>query len=523
LTAPALRLAWMTLALLGLGCVHADVGNPEWGPESIAFAHPELTQGGANLAPRLEAHAGESGLYVLRNGLDAFAARVRMVDRAERSIDVQYYIYHDDLTGRYLFSRLLAAAERGVRVRLLVDDIGSAGMDRMFAAANAHPNMEIRLFNALARGPLPGVARVLDLVTRPRRLNHRMHNKMLTVDGLAAVVGGRNIGDEYFDADPEVNFVDTDLLALGPVLTDLGHSFDLYWNSEFTSPISGWQRFRVHPETATELRKELDAFEAEADDTPYAERVRTSTLLRQVEDGTLELIWAPTHVVADRPEKIVARGEGLKRTLLSEQIDDYFDEASSELIIVSPYFVPQDSGVVFLSDAVKRGVKTRVLTNSLAANDVLAVHGAYKGYRKPMLEAGVELHEIKRSGDFHRRVHRRGLFGSSSASLHSKTFVFDRRYVFIGSLNLDPRSVDLNTEIGLVVDSVELGEEWAASFERAVDPEISWRVELDEDGDLVWKGSDGGQPREFHEDPQTSWWQRFTSGVLGLLPIEGQL
>jgi putative cardiolipin synthase len=367
------------------------------------------------------------------------------------------------------------------------------------------------------------VARTFDLISRPRRLNHRMHNKMLTVDGLAAVVGGRNVGDEYFDAAPGVNFADMDLLAFGPVLEELGQSFDLYWNSEFSSPVAGWKSLRAEPAALADLKAELAAHREEQRDSPYAERLRGSSVYQEAKAGTLELIWAPTHVVADRPEKITARGGDLEVNLLRSQLKPYFEESSSELIIVSPYFIPRDGGVAFLARSTEKGMRVRVLTNSLAATDVSAVHSAYKRFRVPMLEAGVELYEMKHSGEFLRRAQRRGRFGSSSASLHAKTFVFDRQVVFIGTLNLDPRSIDLNTEVGLVVQSPELAEDQATGFARATSPEISWHLSLDEDGDLVWEGSNGGVSQVLHTEPDTSWWKRFSVSVLGILPLEGQL
>ncbi|MBW2242082.1 MAG: phospholipase D family protein [Deltaproteobacteria bacterium] len=511
------------LLLLLTGCVHADLGDPRLRPKSRAFAHPEETDAGRELRPQFEAHPDASGLYVLRSGLDAFVARILMVDAAEKAIDVQYYIFHDDVTGRFLFSRLLAAADRGVRVRLLLDDLGSPGLDRLLAAAQVHPQMEIRLFNAMARGPLPGLARMLDLLSRPRRLNHRMHNKMLTIDGLAAVVGGRNVGDEYFDAAPGVNFADLDLLAFGPVLGELGETFDQYWNAEFVSPIAGWSSLRAEPAALDALRAELLAHEEAQVGTRYAERLGSSTLYQDAKAGKLELLWAPTRAVADLPEKIVARGEALEETLLSKRLGSFFDEVDSELMIVSPYFIPRDSGVEFLANATGRGVRARILTNSLAATDVSAVHAGYKGYRVPMLEAGVELYELKGTGKGVRRAKRSGLFGSSSASLHAKTFLFDREIVFIGSANLDPRSIDLNTEMGLVVHSPELAEEQRAAFERITSPEFSWYLRLDDDGELLWEGSDGGESQTLHQEPGTSWWQRFKVSLLSLLPIQGQL
>jgi putative cardiolipin synthase len=491
-----------------------------------AFDRPAETAVGERLALRLAEHPGESAIYVLGSGLDAFAARMLLIGEAERAVDVQYYIFHDDVTGRLLLSRLIAAADRGVRVRLLLDDLGSPGIDRLISAAAAHENLEVRLFNALARGPSRGLARVLDLLSRPRQLNHRMHNKMLSADGALAVVGGRNVGDEYFDAAPGVNFADLDLLVAGPVLPELGNSFDLYWNSPFVTPLSGWPAMRAGAEQLDALRLELAEHDRAQVESEYAERVRSSNIVRELESGQLAAFWAPTHAYSDLPEKIVAKGEELEKTLLARQLGPLFEDVSSELLVVSPYFIPREAGVAYFKKTVDRGVRVRILTNSLAATDVPAVHAGYSRYRKDLLRAGVELYELKPTGEVHRSAQRRGLLGSSSASLHAKTFVVDGDEVFVGSLNLDPRSVSLNTELGLVVEGEELASRQIDSFERIVSPELSWRVQLDEQGRrdrLVWEGTEAGVPERHAKDPDTSWWARFKVSLLKLLPIEGQL
>jgi len=381
----------------------------------------------------------------------------------------------------------------------------------------------VRLFNALARGPLPGVARALDLLARSRRLNRRMHNKMLAVDGIAGIVGGRNVGDAYFDADPRVNFADMDLLAVGPVIGDLGSSFDAYWNSEFASPVAGWRRLRAGEPELVGLREELREHEIAARDSPYAERARQSHLYERVRSGDLDLTWATLRVIADPPEKIDVKGDVTEEDLLSRQLVRLFENADSELLVVSPYFIPRERGVEFLARAEERGVRTRVLTSSLEATDVGLVHSAYARYRRPLLEGGVELFEMKRSGAAVQEAQARGAFGSSSASLHAKTYVFDRRELFIGSANLDPRSLDLNTEIGFVVESRELAGRQAARFDEIADAEMTWRLSLEASGELVWSGTDGGQPERYTRDPGAGFWTRAKLWLAGLLPLEDQL
>jgi len=491
-----------------------------------AFDRPAETALGRRFAPALAAHPGLSGLHVLRSGLDAFAARMGLIEKAERSLDLQVYIFRDDVTGRLVLGRLLAAAERGVRVRLLLDDLGTKGLDETLAAADAHPGLEVRLFNPFARGPLPGLARALDGLARPRRLNHRMHNKLLTADGAAGIVGGRNVADEYFDARADVNFADLDLLAVGPVVDELGQSFDEYWNSPYAVPLDGWERLRAGPEALARLEGELAAHLEAQRSSPYAERLRGSDLVQAAASGELALLWARAHAVADLPAKIEARGDEVAATLLTTRMGPLLPDARSELLIVSPYFVPRASGVERLTALAVRGVRVRILTNSLAATDVAAVHAGYAPCRRALLAGGVELFELRPSSGALIERHHRGLFGSSQASLHAKTFTIDRRTVFVGSLNLDPRSVVLNTEQGLVVDSPELAADLARDFETLAGPELSYRLAImtaDHLPRLVWHGADDGRAFERRADPETSAWKRLSVCLLQLLPIQGQL
>ena len=519
--------AWIALLCLLAalsGCAYPRLATAP--PVTEAFDRPGETQLGRGVEPALAAHPGSSGLYVLKSGLDAFAARIGLIDRAERALDLQVYIFHDDVTGRLVLGRLLAAAERGVRVRLLLDDLGTRGIDALLAAADAHPSLEVRLFNPFARGPWPGLPRGLDLVGRMRRLNRRMHNKLLAADGAAGIVGGRNVGDEYFDARGDVNFADLDLLAFGPVVRELGESFDLYWNSPYAVPLSAWSSLCKGPAELAELCAELDAHLAQQEHSPYAERLRASDLVQAAAAGELRLLWAPTHAVADLPRKIEARGDEVAETLLTTRMGPLLPEARSELQVVSPYFVPRADGVARLLELAARGVRVRVLTNSLAATDVAAVHAGYAPSRRALLAGGVELHELRPSGGRLVEQHRRGLFGSSQASLHAKTFTIDRHTVFVGSLNLSPRSVVLNTELGLVVESAELAADLTRSFEAVTEPAVSYRLALEpyQGGTrLVWHGEEAGRPLELHVDPGTSWWQRLRVCLLGVLPIRGQL
>lgn len=518
--APAVAIVLSALA----GCVYPRLVAPL--AVTTAFDRPAETPLGLGFAERAVEHPGASALYVLSNGLDAFVARVGLIDAAEHAIDLQVYILHDDVTGLIVIERLLAAADRGVRVRVLLDDMGTRGLDDVVAAADVHANLEVRLFNPFARGPLPGVARALDLVFRFSRLNRRMHNKLMTADGAAGIVGGRNVGDEYFDAHDHVNFADLDLLAFGPVVEQLGQSFDLYWNSPFAFPPSAWPSLRRDGVDLALLQERLALHSEEHKGSPYAERLTEARMVRDASDGTLDLLWAPTHVAVDLPQKIEARGGEVSGTLLGERIGEHIPQAHSELLVISPYFVPRANGARYLVDQVAAGVSVTVLTNSLAATDSPIAHSGYARYRARLLTGGVELFELRPNAEEPGARLGRGRFGSSEASLHAKTFCFDRRTVYVGSLNLDPRSVDLNTELGLVVASEELAERIATGFEASTAPDRAWRLSLVPRGEgtrLVWHGADDGRPIELYRDPETSWWKRCRTVLLGLLPIEGQL
>lgn len=516
-----LRALIALLLFVSTACVHARLdGSTE---PSRAFDEPERRSDAERYLSLSEGHPGDTALILLGNGLDAFAARVHLVDRAEFAVDAQYYIFHDDLTGRYLLHRLLCAADRGVRVRLLLDDLGSDGIDDLIARANVHPNLEVRLFNPRARGSWTWMAKTLDTLARPGRINRRMHNKLLSGDGVAAIVGGRNIGDEYFDASGGVNFGDLDVLAIGPAVRDAGESFDLYWNSSFTQRLDGWAPFDRDAAELAELRAELEADADRARESAYASRLDGAEYVDQARRGEVPLVWAPTEVVADLPWKIVARGDEVIDATLIHRVRDVLPPATHDLLIVSPYFIPRRSGVEQLCARVDDGVRVRVLTNSLAATDVPIVHAGYKQYREGLLEGGVELYELMPVAGSALEGREKGVFGSKSASLHAKTYVIDERWIFVGSMNLDPRSVELNTELGFVVDSPAMAASVIAGVERAMQPDSSWRVTLNDEGWPRWNGARDGESVVLATEPDSSWWTRFSLFWLGALPIEGQL
>ncbi|GAA5784268.1 phospholipase D family protein [Chitiniphilus shinanonensis] len=478
-------------------------------------------------APLLKAHPRLTGLYPLERGRDALLTRLALAMVAQKTLDVQYYIWHDDLTGRLMMSKLLEAADRGVRVRLLLDDVGANADDELLLALSAHPNIEIRLFNPAANRNWRALSALLDL----SRMNQRMHNKALIADHSAVIVGGRNIGDEYFEANEEVDFSDLDVLCIGPVVPQVARSFDLFWNHKLAVPVKLFYPERKLDGMLDALRieygKQLQADRA-SDYLRELERQATAARVRAVQ---LPFYWGRARALYDEPDKADPEEDA---TLLAERLTPVAQKTRRELAIVSPYFVPGDGGTAWMTNLVKSGVEVKVLTNSLAATDVAAVHAGYARYREPLVEAGVKVFEwkpdpqpgqaqglvrgAKRSGGsgFGSGA---GFRGSSRASLHSKAFVFDRRHVFIGSLNLDPRSIELNTEIGVLFESELLGQRMAAQFDRLVQQD-AYALRL-EHGDLRWH--DGADGQDYEADPKSSGWRRFTVWLMSLLPIESQL
>jgi putative cardiolipin synthase len=383
------------------------------------------------------------------------------------------------------------------------------------AALDAHPHFEIRIFNPFSRRK--GWA--LDFVTDFDRVNRRMHNKSFTVDSQATVVGGRNIGAEYFSAREDVNFGDLDLLGFGPVAEEVGAAFDEYWNSELAVPVSAVVAAPEDPEAELEaLRGRLAAALSERDSTPY-EAALHSSIVDSIGLDADRLEWAPCQVVYDAPEKALDDGKGgVER--ITTPLATALDETREEFLLVSPYFVPLDRGVERFRKLRERGVRVVAVTNTLAATDVAAVHAGYAAYRKDLLEIGVELYEVR--GDQAVSGAARGGMAFSRASLHAKGFVIDRRQLFVGSFNWDPRSALINTEMGILVDSPVLAKQVTTSIERGI-PERSYRVVLDESGRLRWIGHEEGQEVVLDREPQASLWRRFVAGFLRLLPIERQL
>ncbi len=498
--------------------------NEPAGPKpSFALPPDPDTSLGKQLAQDVAAHHPLSGFRLLAMGTEAFLMRVTLADLAQRTLDLQYYIYRDDDTGAYLTQALLKAADRGVRVRLLVDDLNIVRKDDDVTALDAHPRIEVRIFNPFASRHEPYWSRLLSFVADAALLNRRMHNKSFIADNLCAIVGGRNIGDEYFDASRDFGFGDLDVLGVGPVAGDISESFDRYWNSAFSYPPSRISARAMAKIWMARLRMRLGRHFLRMRKSEYASRVFRTDLAAQLSTQQLNLEWAKAALLADPPEKIMDP-PGAGSTEPYDRLQALAEETASEIILVSPYFVPGEAGMRALRQLRERNVKIRILTNSLASTDVAAVHAGYRRYRPELLQMGVELYELKPIVPTGGRRRRRIMFGSARASLHAKTFVFDRCKVVIGSMNLDPRSIYLNTELGLMIESRVLAREIAESFDELVDTDYSYKVERDPgSGRLRWLSKEQGKEVVQQHDPLASIWRRIAVRMLGWLPIESQL
>ena len=485
---------------------------------STAVFDTRDTRLGQAIQPLVDAHPGVSGIYPLPDSHDAFAARARLAQVAQRTLDVQYYIWENDMTGMLLFDELRDAADRGVRVRLLLDDNNTRELDPILAALDAHPQIEIRLFNPfVVREPRIGY------ITDFKRANRRMHNKSFTADNQATIIGGRNVGDAYFGAAEGLLFVDLDIIAVGPVVTEVSKDFDRYWASESSYPVD-----RIIDSASPEELREFNAAIAKTEREPaaqaYMKAIRDSPLVGALVEQRLEFVWAPTYVISDDPAKGLGRAE--KDELFPFQLREVIGDPRERVELVAAYFVPTAAGRDSFVGMARRGIKVQVLTNSLDATDSPYVHAGYAKRREALLKAGVTLYEMKRlspqteKGDDDDDDNKGddGIL-SSGSSLHAKTFAVDGLRVFIGSFNFDPRSRNLNTELGFVIDSPALAQQIDYAFDTTI-PANAYEVRLSDDGDIYWLERRGNELVRHLTEPGTSFWLRTAVWVLSLLPID---
>jgi len=509
------RLCLLALVAALAGCASIDFDYPR--DESYVLPDTDDTALGREIAEAgFDYPPDHSGFHPLPDGIDALAARLLLARRAEKSIDVQYYLVKNDIVGRAFVYSLLEAADRGVRVRLLLDDMFTSGYDVGLAALDSHPNIQIRIYNPFHRG---AGGKVKSALSGFGRINRRMHNKSFTLDNKLTIIGGRNIADEYFGAREDKAFGDMDVVAVGPIVDEVSTMFDSYWNHETALPVPAFVKPLDEPAAALDtLRSRLDDANAAIANSDYANAVRWQAYDYMATDERI-FDWAPYRLVYDSPDKGIKSKASDAESIVTPLVES-LRSANNEAIIVSPYFVPLKSGIEGLSAMAARGIDVTVITNSLAANNQFTVHAGYKSSRKPLLKNGVRIYEVRPDAS----VAGTEFIDASgaTATLHTKVFIVDREQVFIGSFNFDPRSGNLNTEMGVIIYDADLGEAFASGLEAHY-RDFAYEVFLDADGKVRWRGYEGDEEVVFTTEPHTSWWDRFVVSFIGLFPIKQQL
>lgn len=476
----------------------------------------------------------ESAMYLVAEGTEAFLTRMALLKLAERSVDVQYFIWKSDLIGKLLFNGLMEAADRGVRVRILLDDLtlDSATVNNLYAM-DQHKNIEVRIYNPVSTSG----HRVVGAITNPARVNRRMHNKSFTVDSQYTIVGGRNIENNYFSANERSNYADLDIISTGPVVKDVNIQFDVYWNSNFALPVKVFEHNQTKEDELTIVREELIEFAKSKEDSVYALDLKNSAMFQRVLNGikgiNLDSIYrGNATVIYDDPDKTLGKSEH-ETVYMTTLLRPHIESIEHKLELISPYFVPGVEGTQYMADMVKRGIKVRVITNSLSSTDGVMAQSGYARHRVSLLKAGVELYELKAKA---KSQASRSLRRSAEAksALHAKTYIFDRKEVYIGSFNFDPRSAKINTELGIVCAIPKMAEFIAETLFDENLAETTYRVELvvateDYEGievkveKVVWVETEDGKEIRHTTQPETSGWRRFNEGVYSVLPIESQL
>ena len=518
--------AFAALALLGLALGACSALRSDFVKRPSHALPPTTSTSSAHYVhAAANQHPDQSGLRLMTDGTNALMSRVALVDEAKHAVDLQYYIFKNDATGRLVAQHLLTAADRGVRVRLLIDDINASHEIDMLDALNAHPNIEVRLFNPFHTRKPSLLSKAVQMLFSPSRLNHRMHNKSFIVDNNVAIVGGRNIGDDYFSVDHNTDFRDLDLIAIGPVVKEASHAFDEYWNCPAAYPVTAFRGKRANHYDLAQLRANLGRDARHFAQTDYAQAAAQDYPNGPSGDRRGAWFWGSALLVADQPAKIEPHHDD-PALRIGPRIKAMTDQAQHELLLISPYFVPSKQDVRYLVDLVARGVTVKVLTNSLASTDEPAVHAAYSRHRRALLEGGVQLWELRPATGAPQPATAKGT--SSGVSLHAKAIVVDQQQTFIGSMNMDQRSKLLNTEMGIIVDSPALAQAVQKFFDTATSPANAYRVSLvatglPHAGRMQWQTSDDGKTVTYAHDPGATMKRRLEVDLLKWLPIQGML
>lgn len=531
------RIAFALCAAIGVALIASCAGLPPGADfprqASAALMHPEQTRLGEQFASASRDHGGLSGFRILSVGVDGFLTRVQIVDAAERTLDLQYFIFRGDETGRLITRALLRAADRGVRVRVLVDDADTVAGDEQILELDGHPSVDVRVFNPFAYRGHWNLLRATEFLFNMRRLDYRMHNKLLVADNSVALIGGRNIGNQYFQMDPESQFADDDVFTVGPAVQQLSATFDEFWNSPLSIPAAALSRGKRADTVLAEHRrlarstKPIKALDSAGID--YAAMLKTDEPYAGIISGRSPLIWASAQVVCDSPDKKDVENGVRHGRLMARPVAKVAAQAQTEVLMVTPYFIPAGDEMRLLSTLLRGNVRVAILTNSLESAPEVMAQAAYAHYRLPMLTDGADLYEVRSMlGSQHGSGQTARISGFGNYGLHAKLFVFDREKLFIGSMNFDQRSKRLNTEIGLIIDSPELAQQTAARFEKMTLPENAYTLSLRDLGSgpspsVVWDTVVDGKTLEYTQDPARSSSQRIKMKLLGLLPVRGEL
>jgi putative cardiolipin synthase len=525
----ATLVVFLGLLLAGCSSLPPGAGYPKL--VSHVSLKADDTVLGRHFALAAGEHVGASGFRIIPAGIDGFLLRMQIINAAQRTLDVQYYIFHIDETGQLLTDAVLRAADRGVHVRLLVDDGDTIAGDETIAMLAAHPSIEVRFFNPFAyRGHIE-LFRGLEFAFNASRLDYRMHNKLLVADNAVSLVGGRNIGDEYFQIDPALQLADDDVFAAGPIIGSLSAAFDQYWNSDMAIPAQALSTESISAAALSERRAALTQhkLDLKADGMDFVTRIASGEPYTGIVSGKLPLVWATAQLVCDSPDKKEVENGAIIGKLMRRPVADVSSAVQSELLMVTPFLIPGKEGMKLFDDLRSRQVHVRILTNSLESTSEMSAQSGYMHYRVPMLESGIELYEIRSLlGNTRGSGETASVAKAGNYSLHAKLFVFDRRKVFIGSMNFDQRSMHLNTEIGLIIDSPELAEQVAARFNAMVQPQNAYHVTLAADSaaatpKLAWSTQENAQPVEYRTEPARSEWQRLKVHFMMLIPWEDEL
>ncbi|MFO1416379.1 MAG: phospholipase D family protein [Acinetobacter sp.] len=514
---------YCSIAITVTGCSTLPKHTIESIPETTLQVDTTQTTLAQIIQPLQEQHPELTGYLVLFEPLEALSARLRLIDKAEKTLDLQYYIWDNDKVGALALHALIRAADRGVRVRLLIDDNNAKSTEGIFLALAQHPNIEVKLFNPYRFRKY----RALDMILDLKRINRRMHNKSFIADHQVALIGGRNMTNQYYNVSDNYQFSDVDVMLVGTAVKDISNSFDEYWNHEYAYKVQEVVKQSAHRLSYDSLKQQLDEHYKRITVQNYLDLTSNSQAIDSLMSRDIPLDWVKAEVVKDSPDKIKSKAK--KKEHLNFQLIQQLEQPEKNVDLISAYFVPEKKGAKMLTDLAEDGIKVRVLTNSFKANDVAVVHAFYGKYRQNLLEHGVQLYEFlpaldKNDLDRHTEALAKkakvNLKGLSRSSLHAKLMALDEKQVFIGSFNFDPRSAYLNTEIGVLLNSPPL----ARAVHTTMDENLSkyaYKLVLDANKKITWQRQTPQGPVIYTKEPRMKWWQRAGIKMLSWLPIEG--